>query len=395
LLVDGRTGSELARFDTGDSMVYVTALFGDRAAAGTADGAMWLLNLPTGELLARLFTHGVMPGWRDGGRVLRTIGGTIVDWRVPSNLRPHVVRVANGVTGVSVSPTGELLAVSAGDGTGTVFGVGDGAVVAELKWQSDVAKDVAFSPDGRQLAIAVVNGQGKRIYDTRTWQLITELGGRGARRLAWQPNGALVTLDYDRGVRRWTHSADRWSEEVLGAGEVFVEMDSDTNGHPRLLDQSGRVWRFEQSGPVRLGETIQYAKGVASLDDRTVVAGRYLKILDAGGKTLTEWRLPEMAIDVAVSPDRRWIAVGHLDGSATLWSVEDSSMKARFAGHTAQIASVEFSPDGQWVWTGSWDHTARAWSLQVVDTPAEPLLGELETAWGMTFETALARVSAR
>ena len=69
-------------------------------------------------------------------------------------------------------------------------------------------------------------------------------------------------------------------------------------------------------------------------------------------------------IDVAFSPDGKWVATASSDGSARLWDAATGKELRQFLGHTGVVSSVAFSPDGTYLLTGGNDQTARIWNVQ-------------------------------
>ena len=69
----------------------------------------------------------------------------------------------------------------------------------------------------------------------------------------------------------------------------------------------------------------------------------------------------DMILDVAFSPDSRFLLTGSADKTARLWEVESGRCVKIFEGHTASIGSVSFSSDGGQFLTGSSDGTAILW----------------------------------
>jgi WD40 repeat protein len=77
-------------------------------------------------------------------------------------------------------------------------------------------------------------------------------------------------------------------------------------------------------------------------------------------------RLPARPTCVAISPDGQRLAIGfgsgrgHV-GNLQVWSLPDTKMLLRLAGHTGQIRCAAFSPDGHILVSGSRDRTIRLW----------------------------------
>jgi WD40 repeat protein len=95
-------------------------------------------------------------------------------------------------------------------------------------------------------------------------------------------------------------------------------------------------------------------------------------------------------LDIALSPDERYVVTGSADNTARLWSIGDGKELLKLEGHSGEVTAVAFStePRGKLrVITGSADHTAKLWdvdSLSGNDTQASPTAKELLTLKGHT-----------
>jgi WD40 repeat protein/predicted Ser/Thr protein kinase len=213
-----------------------------------------LLVDPTGRLLVGPFATFVEH--LDGtGRVPLQVDGRELDLFtiLPGDDLSVWPRVAM-LSDVSFSPDGRLLAaVRPGVHDGAlVHDAATGAAVVELLAgldADDVYYAVAFSPDGRRLAVAGTD-RVVSLFDTTTWELMTRLEGHTAyiMDIDWSPDGeTLATASGDGTVRLWTTrppsersaaahaSAARREHQRPAVAALFEELDD-----PRAVEDA--VW---------------------------------------------------------------------------------------------------------------------------------------------------------
>jgi len=72
---------------------------------------------------------------------------------------------------------------------------------------------------------------------------------------------------------------------------------------------------------------------------------------------------------LAFSPDARYLATGHLDGSVRILSGDGRTIFARLYGPGARVTALEFSPNGKFLVAASHDGNVYMWNIQNVDNP--------------------------
>jgi WD40 repeat protein len=152
---------------------------------------------------------GVLLALSPHGRRLAAGNGRVVRlWDATTGEETAVLRGPTAdVTGVAFHPGGRLLAASALDGRTRVWDVVAGAEVCSLPGQG-AARALAFSPDGRRLAVA--SGIEAVLWDVATWKEVGRLRGSAGLVYAvtFSPDSCRRALGHSDGtVRVWNVAA--------------------------------------------------------------------------------------------------------------------------------------------------------------------------------------------
>jgi eukaryotic-like serine/threonine-protein kinase len=326
----------------------------------------------------------------ESGRLL-VAGAELRSWALPDRLRPLRFEATAGFAAVASSPDGRFIAGAGGDGALTVWSSVDGRVVAERRWQERVVKHVAFTPDGERLMAAGLGEDGVRTWRTDDW---TDAGiHRGGifRRIGALSDGRIWGFSYGRTL----HLDLGGTAEVFAADATLIDgVTSHDGGEMVALSERGRVWRLRsgEAAPEALLD-LPGARAIALDAAGRIALARedHVELFDAVGRPVGALEAAAGGVlAVALSPDGRWAAAGLLDGSALLWSVVDRRLVAVLAGHRERVASLHFSSDGGSLVTGDWAGVVRRWSVPAAERPAAELVAEVEAAWRMPLDQALA-----
>ncbi len=155
----------------------------------------------------------------------------------PELLRSLRVPIGEGNDGkvyaVALSPDGKWVAAGGWDAHYStdetnavyIFEAATGRLVIRLGGLGGVIFHLAFSPDGRRLAATLGTGQGMRLWEIGSWQLLAEdkdYGGKESDGMAFDAANQLYTVAEDLQIRRY--GADgRLEKKVLvrGGGDLF------------------------------------------------------------------------------------------------------------------------------------------------------------------------------
>jgi WD40 repeat protein len=237
--------------------------------------------------------------------------------------------------------------------------------------QASAAYSVAFSPDGRFIAVggsAMPSNSTTTIFEARTGKVVRQLPGHAhvVSALAFARDGSLLvsgggdaTLsvwDLARGQRLWQSGLWRkgpWlgreTVAFLPDGKT-VAADEDVR-HIRLCDgRTGKPGRLLQGHTDRVFHITSSPSGkhlASCAVDGTV---RVWEV--ATGKEVRRFQVADKyGLSVAFAPDGTRLACGTVTGAVYLWDVATGARRWRFRKGDDVAASVAFSPDGAEVYT--------------------------------------------
>jgi WD40 repeat protein len=256
------------------------------------------------------------------------------------------------------SPDGRRLATASIDGTARIWDVATGRSLFTFRGhvlpQLPLAKSpprvpvmcVAFSPDGWHVASGSLFPNPLALSDPRKALGVVKI---------WDPETGHVDVTF-RGqvglVDSLAYSPDgkRIASSSLNEDNTFAVWNADTGEDVHLVrGHATHVHRLRFSPD---GHLI-----VSASTDGTV------KLWDAA--TFTEVRSIDAhrapVYDLAFSPDGSHFASASFDGTVCLWETASGARLRTLRGHTGGTVTVTYSPDGRRLASGGSDKTVRLW----------------------------------
>ena len=211
--------------------------------------------------------------------------------------------------------------------------------------------DIAYSPDGSQLAVASLIGIW--IYDARTGEELDLLTKHSSiYSVAYSPDGTTLA--------------------TAGGTEVYL-WDTDTRKYKTTLIAATKDMFFTISSIAYSpdGTTLATAGGTAA----------YLWNAETGEHKATLIEHAHGVNFLMYSPDGKTIATTIGDYTVFLWDADTRKRKFTLKGHTDIVYSVVYSPDGKTIATASRDHTVRLWDVKTGKNKKK--IAD-DTGWGLS-----------
>jgi WD40 repeat protein len=302
--------------------------------------------------------------------------------------------------GVAYSPSGHVIAESACDGRVLLVDGSTGRTLAG--WNvGHPAGPVAFSPDGRQIAVATQ--AGVELLDASTGKVLKTLAtqsnsaefaaalhcGTGPTgmpdELAFSRDGRLLAASYDWNLDIWTLGRGVYPSVVGGQNSCLKGAAFGSSG-ARVVVGDGRTVDVIDAitGRVRQTRAVLAVRGAPdpgrpavsavaiSPDGRLAAVAGALNRLNVSTvslwKTSTWTRVGAFVAradtpigELRFSPDGKRLAIGEGDGTAGIWSVSTRRKLMSLSGHLAAISSIAFRPDDRALATAATDGDGRIW----------------------------------
>lgn len=254
------------------------------------------------------------------------------------------------VTSLAFSPDGKTLAIGSKDSV-RLIDVDLHTVRLALEGIKGQVRGLAFSPDGTQLVVGAY--QTLLVCNPSTGEHLRE--GKGHRGfitgIAFSPDGQrFATCSDDETAKLWAMSSMDTVSKLNGHGYPVNSVAWSKNGR-LLATAAGDETRVTKPGEVKVWDAAT-GQELYSFSDHT-----------------------KAALCVAFSQDSQVLASGGLDEKIILTNLETQQPIGSFSGHQRPVNCVLFHPDGKTVISGSGGrfvgkHTIKLWNRETGEEQA-------------------------
>jgi WD40 repeat protein len=266
---------------------------------------------------------------------------------------------------IALSPDGKTLASCSSEAMilwDTETGKQICSVDGEKKFMKEfLGGPVAFTPDGRQLAVSNRRARDIQLLDVADGKLVRSFVGHKADAitLAFSADGkTLFSGSGDNTLRVWDVASGK-EERHIGDDKKYVQRLAaapdgktltygTTDGLVHIWDLAAdkdlvKPWKANQYGVVSIAYSPDSRK-VAVCSDAIAIHET------ATGKRLNPVAENESAVEqVEFAPDGKVLAVRHRDGNVVLWDTSRWRKEAAFRMQPDLMNSMAFSPDGKYL----------------------------------------------
>ncbi|HJZ59166.1 MAG TPA: hypothetical protein VKE74_29750, partial [Gemmataceae bacterium] len=285
---------------------------------------------------------------------------------------------------VAFSPTGKLVASTGGSqvhlwdpDTGKLI-----KVLVKLEKTDKPLKALAFSPDGKHLAVGGDDGI-LRVVEVESGKATFTSPSRNARieKVAYSPNGKLIGV-VDSGTPNVNN----------GVGQVAVYAPAAGNPMPMSV-QSGEYGEAlgvgftpDSAAVFTCGRDAKARLTVGPAPDGTAPMNMSTRVRDYVGHVKAVFAL-------AVTPDGKYLVTGGEDKTVRVWEVSSGKQVRAFHGHLGSVIAVTVREDGRQLASASDDGAIRVWDLSATDDHTA-LTEATDSLWTVAFSPDGKRVAA-
>jgi RNA polymerase sigma factor (sigma-70 family) len=359
-----------------------------------------------------------LPKPTDAGAVVRDKSSEVEEptsWDKPITLKGH----KGTVWTVAYAPDGLTVVSGSDDQTVRIWNARTGELVREMnpskreRFVPTGVAAVAYSPDGKMLAIGLADAGFPSLYDAETGKPVGDLTSRtgafpdyaGSAPLFFTPDGKKLIAGPRRdghfGEQKWPndigHAFQMWDTPLDKVNQSFefggpdgywtlaMSRDGTLLASGAVKEDAIVIWKRETGKEIRrfkngTGGTVSAL--AFTPDGKAVAVGTatgtiQLHDVETGkvSRTFPESHTKRRINSLSFSRDGKLLAAGNWDLNAevVVFDVATGKVRAELKGHDSDVESVAFAPNGRDLVSGGSDKTVRIWKAVAAASTAPPL----------------------
>ncbi len=307
---------------------------------------------------------------------------------------------------VAFSPDGKRVAVGSREFVHLCDAI-TGRSLAVLGPHSKPVASLAYSPDGKRIAsTTAVGASAVHLWDGESGKEVAVLRGHTdmVTSVLFSPDGSRLVsgCEYpDNTARLWDAATGGLLAVLAGHKNSIITVAFSPDGNQVATgsrDQEARLWDGRTGGPLAvLGGNTEFVRNVLFSPDGTRVVAASLD----GTLRLWKARTGELIgvlrghgdrfrCEPVFTPDGSRLVSGSTDGTVRIWATSLEERNDILRGHESFVYDVAFSPSGDQVASAAWDGTARLW-----DATNGTQMGLLKHETRMIYSVAYSRDGRR
>ena len=353
---------------------------------------------PDGKSLASVGTTDCVRHWdTESGKALNPL------WNAEQRSALSRLTTPSGVyKSLAFSPDGKAVALTLGDAVIRVVDSESAVPRLTITGHSRLITVIKWSPDGKRIA-SLSDDKTVRIWDSATGTELMCFHGysSGAHVVAWSPDAQSLAVGGDRALRLWSRKLDQ-SPVSFGPRTSLTELGWSDDGKQLVShDDSRSAQYWDTSSGTELAQSAvgtfhdYEARARSGFDghDRSPDSKTFATV-DAYGKSVVLWdsvtnqtRLTlaggEQSVNsVAWSTDSRLIAAGSDDGAVRIWDAHSGKKIQQLDAHFPRLngTALDWSNNGTLVAAGD-DQAVRFWRFKGEALDLDAVLWANENGW--------------
>ncbi|MCL1468287.1 hypothetical protein [Argonema galeatum] len=301
-----------------------------------------------------------------------------------------------GIHALAFSPDGKVLAVGDSNGQIRLLRLEDEQPIATFQKHGWWTVSVAFSPDGEKLVSSSIDGTIK-LWNVKTSQCLHNLEGHTnwVWTVAFSPDHKTIASgSNDKTIKLWDANTGECIKTLEGHTGWVLAVNFSSDGQTLLsgsYDKTIKLWDVKTFKCFNTFEGHEDAIWSVALSqhDRTIAScgcDKTIRLWDAEtGECREILRGHKKEIKVlAFSPDGRTLASGCFEPTVKFWDVETGECRGTGKGHRTGVRSLAFSCDNKTVATGDNDQIVKLWDAQTGKC-IKTLQGHTNWVWSVAF----------